>query len=89
LICSAIALGSHAAGLIAQTPLGSERDDIAVPGTSDWNRHSFLSGHAANSMACASFMSHRFSLGVAEPVMYTYVSAIGLGRMLDGRRSTI
>jgi hypothetical protein len=40
-------------------------------------------------MACASFMSHRFSLGVAEPVMYTYVSAIGLGRMLDGRRSTI
>jgi membrane-associated phospholipid phosphatase len=60
-------------------------DDIAVPGSSDWNKHSFLSGHAANSMACASFMSHRFSLGAAEPVMYTYVGAIGLGRMLDGR----
>lgn len=60
-------------------------DDISVPGSKDWDNHSFLSGHASNSMACASFAAHRFSLGVAEPLIYGYVGAIGLGRMLDGR----
>jgi membrane-associated phospholipid phosphatase len=60
-------------------------DRISIPGSRDWNEHSFLSGHAANAMACASFASHRFSLGIVEPAMYVYVAAIGLGRMLDGR----
>ena len=36
-------------------------------------------------MACASFLGHRFSLGAAEPLPYMYSSAIGLGRMADGR----
>ena len=35
-------------------------------------------------MSCASFFSHRFSLGVAEPVIYAYPIMIGLGRMADG-----
>jgi len=60
-------------------------NEISVPGSKNWDNHSFLSGHASNSMACASFAAHRFSLGVAEPLMYGYVGAIGLGRMLDGR----
>jgi membrane-associated phospholipid phosphatase len=51
----------------------------------DWNWHSFFSGHIANSMGCASFLAHRFHLRVAEPVAYTFVSAIGLGRVADGR----
>jgi len=59
-------------------------DRISVPGKRAWMRHSFLSGHIANSMACASFLSHRYSLGVAEPFAYAYVTAIGLGRMADG-----
>jgi membrane-associated phospholipid phosphatase len=57
---------------------------VSFPGTRDWERHSFLSGHIANSMACASFFAHRYSLGVAEPAMYGYVSMIGLGRVADG-----
>jgi len=57
---------------------------ISVPGGRDWSRHSFLSGHIANSMACVSYFSHRFSLGVAEPLMFTYPLLIGLGRMADG-----
>jgi len=57
---------------------------ISVPGGRVWSRHSFLSGHIANSMACASYFSHRFSLGAVEPVMYTYPIMIGLGRMADG-----
>jgi membrane-associated phospholipid phosphatase len=36
-------------------------------------------------MSCASFLGHRFSLGVAEPLPYMYSTAIGLGRMADGR----
>ena len=51
----------------------------------DWNWHSFFSGHIANSMGCASFLAHRFRLHAAEPVLYTFVSAIGLGRVADGR----
>lgn len=50
-----------------------------------WNWHSFFSGHIANSMGCASFLAHRFRLHAAEPLAYAFVSAIGLGRVADGR----
>lgn len=58
---------------------------IHMPGTRDWNKHSFFSGHIANSMGCASFLAHRFDLHAAEPVIYGYVIAIGAGRVVDGR----
>ena len=58
---------------------------IRLGGTRDWNKHSFFSGHIANSMGCASFLAHRFDLGVAEPLIYGYVIAIGAGRVVDGR----
>ena len=51
----------------------------------EWNWHSFFSGHIANSMGCASFLAHRFRLHAAEPMIYTFVAAIGLGRVADGR----
>jgi membrane-associated phospholipid phosphatase len=35
-------------------------------------------------MACASFLSHRYSFGVAEALPYVYSVAIGVGRMADG-----
>jgi membrane-associated phospholipid phosphatase len=57
---------------------------MSVPGGRVWGRHSFLSGHIANSMSCVSYFAHRFSLGAAEPVMYAYPIMIGLGRMADG-----
>ena len=58
---------------------------IRLGGTRDWNKHSFFSGHIANSMGCVSFLAHRFDLGVAEPLIYGYVIAIGAGRVADGR----
>ena len=58
---------------------------VGFPGTKNWDMHSFLSGHIANSMSCASFISHRFSLGPLEALPYMYSGAIGLGRMADGR----
>jgi membrane-associated phospholipid phosphatase len=57
---------------------------VGVPGSHDWFWHSFFSGHIANSMACASFLGHRYSLGIAEPLPYAYSTVIGLGRMADG-----
>ena len=59
--------------------------NVRLRGTRDWNKHSFFSGHIANSMGCASFLGHRFDLHLAEPAMYGYVTAIGAGRVLDGR----
>lgn len=58
---------------------------ISLPGRKDWSWHSFLSGHIANSMSCASFIGHRFSLGPLEAIPYAYSAAIGVGRMADGR----
>ena len=58
--------------------------EISVPGSKRWLWNSFFSGHIANSMACASFLAHRFHLGLGEPFPYVYATAIGLGRMADG-----
>jgi membrane-associated phospholipid phosphatase len=69
----------------ARPRITSEPYHIALPGTKNWDMHSFLSGHIANSMSCASFLGHRFSLGAAEPLPYMYSAAIGFGRMADGR----
>ena len=58
---------------------------IRFPGSHDWNEHSFFSGHIANSLGCASFLSHRFELHALTPVLYGFTMAIGAGRLLDGR----
>lgn len=57
---------------------------ISVPESGGWLWHSFFSGHIANSMACASFLGHRYSFGVAEALPYAFSAAIGVGRMADG-----
>ena len=50
-----------------------------------WEQHSFFGGHAANAMACATFWSQRFELGLLEPAMYATALGIGFARMVDGR----
>jgi membrane-associated phospholipid phosphatase len=57
---------------------------ISIPESGGWLWHSFFSGHIGNSMACASFLSHRYSFGAAEALPYMYSLAIGVGRMADG-----
>jgi len=73
--------------LTRERPVGSPDDAFVFgfPGTQDPRHQSFFSGHVANSMACASFVSHRFDLNVAEPLFYTFVMAIGAGRVVDGQ----
>lgn len=55
------------------------------PGTQDVRYQSFFSGHIANSMACTKFLSDRFQLGALEPALFTFVIAIGAGRVVDGQ----
>ena len=57
---------------------------FGVPGSSDWSWQSFYSGHISNSMACASFLTHRYALGIAEPLPYIFSLGIGVGRLADG-----
>jgi membrane-associated phospholipid phosphatase len=68
----------------ARPNVASEAAPFSVPGKREWNSHSFLSGHIANSTACASFMAHRYQIGAPALLMYAYSSGIGLGRMADG-----
>jgi len=73
----------HAVGR-GRPRITSDPFNISVPESGGWLWHSFFSGHIANSMACASFLSHRYSFGVAEALPYAFSAAIGVGRMADG-----
>src|ERR1051325_5186172 len=69
------------------SPPASEGDqyDISFPGTSRWGEHSLPAGHVTNIMACASFLGHRFAMGLAEPAVYLLVAGVGTGRLVDRR----
>jgi membrane-associated phospholipid phosphatase len=59
--------------------------DISFPGSSNWGEHSLPAGHVANITACASFLGNRFSMGIAEPVVYAVAAGVGVGRLVDRR----
>ena len=48
-----------------------------------YSDHSFPGGHVATMATCATFLSHRFELGIVEPVLVVLVTAMGVGRMAD------
>ena len=45
--------------------------------------HSFPGGHVATMATCATFLSHRFEMGVVEPALAVLVTAMGVGRIAD------
>lgn len=67
---------------------GDDQYDMELPGQSDWGQHSLPAGHAANVIACASFLNHRFSMGVVEPALYLIGTSVGVGRLVDRRHWT-
>ena len=75
---------------IPSTPAKSgDQYKISFPGTSNWGRHSFPGGHVTNVVACAEFLTRRFSMGpVIEPVIWAVVGGVALGRTLDRRHWT-
>ncbi len=54
----------------------------SVPGKA-WNYHSFPGGHVSNVMGCASFLNHRFDMGVAGPLVYLAAVGVGVARTVN------
>jgi hypothetical protein len=73
----------------SEKPTSKEGDqyDFDFPG-GPWERQSFFGGHVANTMACASFWSARYHLGILEPLMFTYAAGVGVARTYDRRHWT-
>jgi membrane-associated phospholipid phosphatase len=61
---------------------------FSFPGTSDWGRHALPGGHLTNVVACAEFLTRRFSMGSIEPAAWALAAGVGLGRTLDRRHWT-
>jgi membrane-associated phospholipid phosphatase len=61
--------------------------DVSFPG-GGWEYHSFPAGHFMNAIGCASYLSHRFQMGFAEPVIYAAAAGIGIARIADRRHWT-
>jgi membrane-associated phospholipid phosphatase len=75
-------LRDHPEGYV---PTGAEQGDqyeFNVP-SRGYGDHSFPGGHVATMATCASFLSHRFEMGVVEPALGVLVAAMGVGRMAD------
>jgi len=75
-------LRDHPEGYV---PVGASQGDqyefhIPARGYGD---HSFPGGHVATMTTCATFLSHRFELGLVEPALGVLVAAMGVGRMAD------
>ena len=50
---------------------------------SGYGDHSFPGGHVATMATCATFLSHRFEMGVVEPMLAVLVAGMGVGRLAD------
>lgn len=48
-----------------------------------YGEHSFPGGHVATMATCATFLSHRFEMGVVEPMLAVLVAGMGVGRLAD------
>ena len=90
--CFAAEVSSSAIRVLIQLTVNRDRPresadagHIAPTWTRRYKGFSFPSGHVANPAACASFVSNRFELGVAEPAMGVYVGALMLARIADGQ----
>ena len=66
-------------------PPGATQGDqyeFSIP-SSGYGEHSFPGGHVATMATCASFLSHRFEMGIVEPALVGLVAAMGVGRLAD------
>ena len=61
---------------------GGDQYEFNFP-SKGYGDHSFPGGHVATMATCASFLNHRFEMGVVEPALGVLVAAMGVGRMAD------
>ena len=73
-----------------ESPPAAQGDqyNFTFPGKKEWGMHSMPAGHAANIMACATFLNTRFDMGLVEPTLYLVTAGIGVGRLVDRRHWT-
>ena len=72
-------------GVVAPPARQGDQYHFAFPGSSEWGEHSIPGGHIANIFACSEFLTRRFSMGAAEPILWAIAGGVGVGRTLDRR----
>jgi membrane-associated phospholipid phosphatase len=73
-------LRDHPEGYVPTGASDGDQYVFRVP-SKGYGDHSFPGGHVATMATCATFLSHRFELGVVEPALVVLVTAMGVGRM--------
>jgi membrane-associated phospholipid phosphatase len=75
-------LRDHPDGYVPVGASPGDQYEFRVPARG-YADHSFPGGHVATITTCATFLSHRFELGLVEPALGVLVAAMGVGRMAD------
>jgi membrane-associated phospholipid phosphatase len=75
-------LRDHPEGYVPTPASDGDQYVFRVPATG-YGDHSFPGGHVATMTTCATFLSHRFEMGLVEPALGVLVAAMGIGRMAD------
>lgn len=75
-------LRDHPEGYVPTPASDGDQYVFRIP-ADGYKDHSFPGGHVATMTTCATFLSHRFELGVVEPALGVLVTAMGIGRMAD------
>jgi membrane-associated phospholipid phosphatase len=75
-------LRDHPEGYIPTGASDGDQYEFHFP-SKGYGDHSFPGGHVATMATCATFLSHRFEMGVVEPALAVLVVAMGVGRMAD------
>jgi membrane-associated phospholipid phosphatase len=75
-------LRDHPEGYVPTPASDGDQYVFRVP-ANGYGDHSFPGGHVATMTTCATFLSHRFEMGLVEPALGVLVAAMGIGRMAD------
>ena len=75
-------LRDHPEGYVPTGASDGDQYDFHFP-SRGYSDHSFPGGHVATMATCATFLSHRFELGIVEPALVVLVAGMGIGRMAD------
>jgi len=75
-------LRDHPEGYVPTGAKAGDQYEFNFP-SKGYGDHSFPGGHVATMATCASFLNHRFEMGLVEPALVALVAAMGVGRLAD------
>jgi membrane-associated phospholipid phosphatase len=73
---------NHPEGYVPTGASHGDQYEFNIP-SKGYGDHSFPGGHVATMATCASFLNHRFEMGLVEPALVALVAAMGVGRLAD------